>query len=156
MSNFNLDNVTQINILASFSLSPPPPSPGSPEVGIYGFCLNLNRSVFLGCAGSHIHVNMNMKMTGWLSDMGCVTMRGWVCVNLFNNLRVCTCAIACVFICPHGCPHGRFVTQTVCGHHYPLQRLSVSTSSYSPTHCQVPLTSSLQLSCENVGPRWEE
>ena len=97
-------------------------------------------------------------MTGWLSDTGCVTMRGWVCVNLFNNLHVCTCVIicVCVSVCPHGCPHGRFVTQTVCGHHFSLQRLSVSTSSYSPTHCQVPLISSLQLSCENVGPQWEE
>lgn len=43
-----------------------------------------------------------------------------------------------------------FETQTVCGHHFSLQRLSGSTSAYSPTHCQVPLTSSL-LSCEDVG-----
>lgn len=55
------------------------PFPGSPEVGIYGFCLNLNRSVFLECAGSHIHVNMNMKMTGWFSDTECKTVRDCVC-----------------------------------------------------------------------------
>lgn len=47
---------------------------------------NLNRSVFLGCADSHIHVNMNMKMTGWLSDMGCVAMCSRMCVNLSSNL----------------------------------------------------------------------
>lgn len=77
------------------------PSPCSPEVGIYGFCLNFNRSVFLGCAGSHIHVNMNMKITGWLSDMGCVTMRGWVCVNLFNNLCIRTFDYMCVCVSVH-------------------------------------------------------
>lgn len=38
-------------------------------------------------------------MTGWLSDTGCVTMRGWVRVNLFNNLHVCTCVIICVCVC---------------------------------------------------------
>lgn len=88
MSNFNLDNVTQINILASHPTPPPilPSLPGVSKVGIYRFCLNLNRSAFLGCAGSHIHVNMNMKMTRWLSDMGCMTTCGWVCANLFNNL----------------------------------------------------------------------
>lgn len=74
-----------------------------------------------------------------------------VCVNLFNNQCVRTCLIMRVSMCPHGCPRGRFETQTVCGHHFSLQRLSGSTSAYSPTHCQVPLTSSL-LSCENVGP----
>lgn len=159
MSNFNLDNVTQINILASHPTPPPilPSLPGVSKVGIYRFCLNLNRSAFLGCAGSHIHVNMNMKMTRWLSDMGCMTTCGWVCANLFNNLLcVRMFDYMCVCVCPHGRPHGRFVTQTVCGHRFSLQRLSVSTSSYSPTHCQVPLTPSLQLSCENVGPMWEE
>ncbi len=80
--------------------SPPsPPFPGSPEVGIYGFCLNLNRSVFLGCTGSHIHVNMNMKMTGWLSDTGSVTMRDWTCVNLSNNLHVGKCGYIRVCVC---------------------------------------------------------
>lgn len=73
MSNFNLDNVTQINILLSLSPPSPPlspflsPPPCSPKVAIYGFCMNFNRSAFVGYAVSHIHVNMNMKMTGWLS-----------------------------------------------------------------------------------------
>lgn len=125
--------------------------PSSSDVDIYGFCLNLNRSVFVGCAGSHIHVNMNMKMTGWLSDTECTTTRDWVCVNLFNNRCLGRCLIKCVCVCPHGRRHGRFVTQPECRHHYPPQRLTVSTSSYSPTHCQVPLTSSLRRSCENVG-----
>lgn len=87
-------------------------SSGSLEVGIHGFCLNLNRFVFLGRAGSHIHVNMNMKMTGWLCDTGCVTMRGWVCVNLFNNLPAGTCLNLHACLRPHGHSHGRFVTQT--------------------------------------------
>lgn len=63
------------NKYTGLSHPPPPFFPGFPvAVAIYGFCLNLNRSVFLGCAGSHIHVNMNMKMTGWLSVAGCATM----------------------------------------------------------------------------------
>lgn len=86
---------------------------------------------------------------GYENDRMAVWYR--VCVNLFNNQCVRTCLIMCVSMCPHGRPHGRFETQTVCGHHFSLQRLSGSTSTYSPTHCQVPLTSSL-LSCENVGP----
>lgn len=74
-----------------------------------------------------------------------------VCVNLFHSLYVRTCLMMCASVCPHGCPRGRLETQTVCGHHFSLQRLSGSTSAYSPTHCQVPLTASL-LSCENIGP----
>lgn len=74
------------------------PSFGSPEVRIHRFCLNLNRSVFLGCACSHIHVNMNMKMSGWLSDMGCVTMRGMLCLIFFHNLPVGTFDFMCVFL----------------------------------------------------------
>ena len=51
---------------------------------------------------SHIHVNMNMKMTGWLSDR----VRDHVqLVNIFNNLHVfdymcvCVCVCVCVFVC---------------------------------------------------------
>lgn len=80
MSNFNLDNVTQINILLSPSLSSslsPPPS--SPKVAIYGFCMNFNRPAFVGYALSHIHVNMKMKMTGWLSHNVCA--RASACVR---------------------------------------------------------------------------
>lgn len=42
--------------------------------------MNLNGSVFLEQPGSHIHVNMNMKMTGCLSDMRCETAES--CDNL--------------------------------------------------------------------------
>lgn len=59
MSNFNLDNVTQINILASFSVPQSPISQLSGG-GIYEFSVNLNGSVVLEHRGSHIHVNMNM------------------------------------------------------------------------------------------------
>lgn len=69
------------------------PSHGSLEVDIYGFCLNLNRSVFLGCAGSHIHVNMNMKMAGWLSDRGFMTLCGRVCVYLLSDQHFGACFI---------------------------------------------------------------
>ncbi len=124
-----------------------PPSPGSAEVGIYGFCLNLNRSVFLGCAGSHIHVNMNMKMTGWLSDMG----------YLFNNLRSCTCVIICVCVylstqlpswqvCDTDSMWASLSSTEALSKHFLLLPYSLSSASnIQPT-----------TSCENVGPRWEE
>lgn len=119
------------------------PPPDSLKVGIYRFSVNLNISVHLVHAGSHIHVNMNMKMSRWLSDtrLPYVVM----CVNP-SSISVCggTCMIA---------PYGRIVTQYV--GIAVLHRSYLSTSSYSPTHCQVPLTSSLQMSRENAGPWWE-
>lgn len=73
-------------------------------------------------------------------------------MNLFHDLCVRTRVTMRASVRrPRGCPRGRFETQTVCGHHFSLQRLSGSTSAYSPTRCQVPLTASL-LSCENIGP----
>lgn len=120
--------------LSPFSLSLSPslsPPPGSPKVAIYGFCMNINRSAFVGYAVSHIHVNMNMKMTGWLSHNARARVRPRA------NLAVRT--------------RGRFETQTVCGHQSSLQRLSGSASSYSPPRRQVALTGGL-LSCAGVKP----
>lgn len=95
--------------------------------GIYEFSGNFNRSVLLGCAGSHIHVNMNMKMTGCLSDMGCKIMCSGLWI--FSIIRR-----TCDYMCPHAMAE---FSDAVCRH--PRLRLPGSTFSYSPTHCQVPL-----------------